>query len=160
VSPSRDRRPPSLPEQGRCEMDGVQRARECSKSRPGRLRRIIREFSRAPIPVDWADGRHDSMADSPRRPVGGEVLPVLGLAPVRALDRAAMTPPSHARAKELFLAAIERPPAEREAFLARACGSDSPLRSEVESLLVNCFCSLARRRRTRRPGCGGSACPS
>src|SRR5262249_44860734 len=31
--------------------------------------------------------------------------------------------------------AIERPPDERDAFLARACGHDPKLRSEVESLI-------------------------
>ena len=42
----------------------------------------------------------------------------------------------HQRAKELFLAALERPAADRPAFLAEACGGDAALRQEVESLLA------------------------
>ncbi len=40
------------------------------------------------------------------------------------------------RAKELFLAALEQPAADRQAFLGRACGAEDDLRSEVESLLA------------------------
>ena len=36
----------------------------------------------------------------------------------------------------VFADAVERPPAERLAFLAEACGSDTELRAEVESLLA------------------------
>ena len=39
------------------------------------------------------------------------------------------------RVKELFQAAVERPAAERGAFLAAAAGDDDALRREVESLL-------------------------
>src|SRR6185295_7246990 len=42
----------------------------------------------------------------------------------------------HKRAKELFLAALERPAVDRPAFLAEACGGDAALRQEVESLLA------------------------
>ena len=42
----------------------------------------------------------------------------------------------HQRAKELFLAALERPTADRPAFLAEACAGDATLRREVESLLA------------------------
>ena len=38
-------------------------------------------------------------------------------------------------AKDLFIAALERDEAERDAFLADACGDDTALREEVESLL-------------------------
>ena len=38
-------------------------------------------------------------------------------------------------AKDLFIAALEREGAERDAFLADACGDDTALREEVESLL-------------------------
>jgi non-specific serine/threonine protein kinase/serine/threonine-protein kinase len=41
----------------------------------------------------------------------------------------------HARVKEIFLAACERTPEERAAYLNEACGSDAAVRSEVESLL-------------------------
>ena len=41
----------------------------------------------------------------------------------------------HERAKDLFLAALERPPVDRDAFLVEACGDDSLLKQEVESLL-------------------------
>lgn len=37
--------------------------------------------------------------------------------------------------KDLFGAALEHPPTERDAFLKDACGSDNTLREEVESLL-------------------------
>jgi serine/threonine protein kinase len=47
-----------------------------------------------------------------------------------------MNPARWARVKELFQDALERPPAERAAFLAAACGEDLALRSELESLLA------------------------
>ena len=40
------------------------------------------------------------------------------------------------KVEELFHAALERAPAEREAFLREACGGDAELRREVESLLA------------------------
>jgi len=46
-----------------------------------------------------------------------------------------MDPDRHRQVEELFYAALEREPAERESFLAAACGSDSSLRAEVCSLL-------------------------
>lgn len=39
------------------------------------------------------------------------------------------------RARDLFLIAVEREPAERGAFLDDACGVDAGLRDEVEGLL-------------------------
>ncbi len=41
------------------------------------------------------------------------------------------------RVQELFAAAVERPSAERAAFLAAACGDDAGLRAEVEDLLAH-----------------------
>jgi serine/threonine-protein kinase len=41
------------------------------------------------------------------------------------------------RVKALFQAAVERPPDERDAFLAAATGDDAALRREVESLLAS-----------------------
>ncbi len=41
----------------------------------------------------------------------------------------------HERAKDLFLAALERPADERRRFIADACGTDVALYGEVESLL-------------------------
>src|SRR5262245_12021804 len=38
-------------------------------------------------------------------------------------------------ARDLFLAALERPPAERAAYLEAACGGDAALRQRVEALL-------------------------
>ncbi len=46
-----------------------------------------------------------------------------------------MTPERHARIKEIFLAACERPPERRAAFLDAACGDDDELRAQVEELL-------------------------
>ena len=43
----------------------------------------------------------------------------------------------HQRIKELFLAACEREPDERAAFLQAECGDDTELRREVESLLAH-----------------------
>jgi hypothetical protein len=40
------------------------------------------------------------------------------------------------RAKDVFLQALDVPPAEREAFVAEACGTDARLREEVQSLLA------------------------
>ena len=42
-----------------------------------------------------------------------------------------------AEARDLFLAALERPPDERAAFLQEACAGDEELRREVESLLAH-----------------------
>ncbi len=47
-----------------------------------------------------------------------------------------MTEDRWQRVKALFEAAVERPPAERTAFLAAAAGEDDALRGEVESLLA------------------------
>ena len=44
-------------------------------------------------------------------------------------------PSIHQRAKDVFLAALDRPASERAAFLAEACGDDTALRQEAESLL-------------------------
>jgi len=41
------------------------------------------------------------------------------------------------RVKALFEAAVERPPAERDAFLAAATGDDEAVRREVASLLTS-----------------------
>src|SRR5438046_4614842 len=41
------------------------------------------------------------------------------------------------RAKELFEDAIERPPAERPAFLEKACGGDADLRRQVDAWLAS-----------------------
>ena len=48
-----------------------------------------------------------------------------------------MTDERWPRVKALFQAAVERPPDEREAFLAAATGDDAELRREVESLLAS-----------------------
>ena len=42
----------------------------------------------------------------------------------------------HQRAKDVFLAALDRPAEERRAFLAEMCGDDAALRREAESLLA------------------------
>ena len=42
----------------------------------------------------------------------------------------------HERAGEVFLAALSRPVAERDAFLVAACGEDEGLLREVGSLLM------------------------
>lgn len=47
-----------------------------------------------------------------------------------------MSGATHARVKELFLAALERPPAERLAFLAEATPSEPELQRRVEALLA------------------------
>ena len=47
-----------------------------------------------------------------------------------------MRRPTWARVEELYHAALERPVAEREAFLDQACSGDEDLRREVESLLA------------------------
>jgi tetratricopeptide (TPR) repeat protein len=44
-------------------------------------------------------------------------------------------PSLHQRAKDVFLAALEQPAAERAAFVADVCGDDTALRQEAESLL-------------------------
>ena len=48
-----------------------------------------------------------------------------------------MTDERWPRVKALFQAAVERPPAERDAFLAAATGDDDALRQEVASLLTS-----------------------
>ena len=47
-----------------------------------------------------------------------------------------MATPSWQRPKDVFLAALERSPETRRAFLDEACGGDDELRSEVDSLLL------------------------
>jgi serine/threonine-protein kinase len=46
-----------------------------------------------------------------------------------------MAPDRWHEVDRMFHDALERPPAERAAFLDRACGGDAGLRHEVESLL-------------------------
>src|SRR5215216_4869183 len=46
-----------------------------------------------------------------------------------------MTPERWLQLKQIFQSALERNPAERSAFLSRACAGDAALRSEVESLI-------------------------
>ena len=46
-----------------------------------------------------------------------------------------MTRPSWPKVEELYHAALEKQPAEREAFVAEACGEDQDLRNEIRSLL-------------------------
>jgi serine/threonine-protein kinase len=46
-----------------------------------------------------------------------------------------MRPERWQQLDQLLGAALERPPAERAAFLAEACAGDEVLRQEVESLL-------------------------
>jgi len=46
-----------------------------------------------------------------------------------------MTRESFARAKTVFLDAIERPEAERSAFVSLSCGGDAELEREVAMLL-------------------------
>ena len=48
-----------------------------------------------------------------------------------------MTPQRWARIKEIFGAALEKPEAERPAFLDSACDGDAELRVEVERLLAD-----------------------
>ena len=48
-----------------------------------------------------------------------------------------MTPERYRRLGELFDAALDRPAAERAAFLDQACGGDREMRSAVEGLLKN-----------------------
>src|SRR5258705_11649593 len=48
---------------------------------------------------------------------------------------AELQPAPGARQRELFVSALEKPPGERSAFLAGACGGDDELRRRVEDLL-------------------------
>jgi len=48
-----------------------------------------------------------------------------------------MTPERWQEVKQNFQSAIERPPDERDPFLARACQDNPTLRSEVESLIAS-----------------------
>ena len=47
-----------------------------------------------------------------------------------------MTPAHWRQIEELYLAAKEREPAVRDAFLAAACGEDEELRDKIESMLA------------------------
>src|ERR1700742_433059 len=53
----------------------------------------------------------------------------------RLTPRIVPMPSLHQRTKDVFLAALELPAAERPAFVATMCGDDSALRQEAESLL-------------------------
>src|SRR5690242_13963350 len=46
-----------------------------------------------------------------------------------------MTPEKYIKVKEIFLQAAERPAAEREGYVAQACGGDQEVEREVQSLL-------------------------
>jgi serine/threonine protein kinase len=46
-----------------------------------------------------------------------------------------MTEATNDRIEKIFVAALERPPAQRRAYIAEACGADEALRGRVESLL-------------------------
>ncbi len=48
-----------------------------------------------------------------------------------------MTPERWQKVKQIFHAALDKPAAERPAFVARACDGDDELRGEVESLLAS-----------------------
>ena len=48
-----------------------------------------------------------------------------------------MTPEHWKKVEEIFESALQRPPQERSAFLAEACGDDAPLRGQVETLLLS-----------------------
>ncbi|MEO6727197.1 MAG: serine/threonine-protein kinase [Blastocatellia bacterium] len=48
-----------------------------------------------------------------------------------------MTPERYQRIKQIFQAAVDRPPTERPAWLEEACVNDAELRREVESLLAD-----------------------
>src|SRR4051794_9727869 len=47
------------------------------------------------------------------------------------------SPDQWSRVKTLFLEALERPPSERNAFVAQVSGDDATLRQEVQSLLAS-----------------------
>jgi hypothetical protein len=47
-----------------------------------------------------------------------------------------MTPERWQQVKEIFSSVIQYEPAQRSAFLAKACGVDAALRKEVESLVA------------------------
>ena len=48
-----------------------------------------------------------------------------------------MNPERYARLKEIALTAADLPPASRDSYLERACGTDSGLRREVDGLLAH-----------------------
>jgi len=48
-----------------------------------------------------------------------------------------MSPERFQQVQDLYLAARPRPPEERAAFLAEACGADIDLRRDVDSLLAH-----------------------
>ncbi len=64
-----------------------------------------------------------------------------------------MTPPPWDRVKAIFQDAAELPPAEREAFLDRACDGDLSLRQAVEKLLAQTEGDETQEIFTNRPQC-------
>ena len=71
-----------------------------------------------------------------------------------------MMPGQTSRAYELFEQALSRPPGERSAFLAGACGQDAELRAEVESLLDHDRRASDEFMRPPESGDGGLQAPS
>jgi hypothetical protein len=67
----------------------------------------------------------------------------------------AMDPIRWQQIEQLYQAALEQEPGQRDAFLGEVCGDDEDLRREVESLLAqsgsaSCWISrLGRRKRSR-----------
>ena len=63
-----------------------------------------------------------------------------------------MTDDRWQRVKTLFQAAVERPDAERDAFLTSAAGGDDDLRREVESLLASDAADVSLTNRVQEAG--------
>lgn len=60
----------------------------------------------------------------------------LANAPAKFSSAGTMSPERWQQVEQIFQSVLELAPAEREAFLAKACGDDKELRHEVEALLV------------------------
>ena len=63
-------------------------------------------------------------------------------------------PANHAKVKELFLAVLEMPAAERAAYLDTACAGDTALRQQIEVDAAK----PRKLRRTAAAAAGGDAC--
>ena len=78
------------------------------------------------------DETYASVIDTPPESLAAELLVATQSMPIIG-----MTPERYQQIGQLFDAALERAPEEREAFLRQASGDDDDLRSEVERLLAH-----------------------
>ncbi len=120
---------------------GPSGARVVAAGSAARVARVLFPLSRKPPPIGdtvAAEGTHFPAESLPaeRRSPYPDSMSARDPSPRPGAPNTPPAPPAGwARVKALFLDTLDRPPAERDAFLAQACAGDPALRAEVQSLL-------------------------